>query len=123
VRGGYGERALIVGAGEGGQIVNWLLKRGPLRQAFSVVGMVDDDPAKQGMCVDGCTVLGGGRDLPELAREHDVGVILFTIANISEAARMSLLQFCNLPGVRVVFLNDVLSAIQVRLSGKEKQTG
>lgn len=114
-RGGFGERVLILGAGEGGQIVNWLLRRGKLRQAFSIVGMVDDDPAKQGMKIDGCWVLGGGRDLPDLVRKHDVGVILFAIADLPPETRQSLVRLCQIPNVRLVFLNDILGMFQSQL--------
>jgi lipopolysaccharide/colanic/teichoic acid biosynthesis glycosyltransferase len=117
--GGFGERVLILGAGEGGQIVNWLLHRGSLRQAFSVVGMVDDDPAKQGMRIDGCWVLGGTGDLPDLVRKHDVGVILFTIAKLPEDVRLGLLKLCRISGVRLVFLNDIMITLQGQLSRQE----
>jgi len=116
-RGGFGERVLILGAGEGGQIVNWLLHRGALRQAFKVVGMVDDDPAKQGMRIDRCRVLGVSGDLSELVRKHDVGVILFTISNLPEDARRGLLKLCQIPGVRLVFMSDILGTIQTQLAG------
>ncbi len=109
-KGGFGERVLIVGAGEGGQVVNWLLRRGTLRQAFKVIGMVDDDPAKQGMRIDGCRVLGGTREIPEIVNNTDVGVILFTITNLSNEARNTLLQFCDIPKVRLVMVNDVLQS-------------
>lgn len=120
-RGGLGERVLILGAGDGGQIVNWLLRRGSLRKAFSVVGMVDDDPAKQGMRIDGCTVLGGGRDIPDLVQKHDVGVLLYTINNISPEARRNLLRVCEIPDVRMVYLNDILTMIQSRLTGQKNE--
>ena len=55
-----GERVLIVGVGECGLLANWLLQRSNLAAAFAVIGMVDDDPTKQGMTVDGYRVL----DLP-----------------------------------------------------------
>ena len=119
-KGGFGERVLIVGAGEGGQVVNWLLRRGALRQAFKVIGMVDDDPAKQGMRIDGCRVLGGTREIPEIVSNTDVGVILFTITNLSNEARNTLLKFCDIPNVRLVMVNDVLRAFQNQLAGESE---
>lgn len=113
---GFGERVLILGAGEGGQIAHWLLNRGTLRQAFTVVGMVDDDPAKQGMRVGGSRVLGSIRDLPDLVRVHDVGVILFAISHLPPEAHYRFLQLCYNTGVRVVFMNDILGIVQNRLS-------
>ena len=115
-RGGYGERVLILGAGEGGQIVNWLLRRESLRRSFSVVGMVDDDPAKHGMRIDGCPVLGNTSDLPALVAKHDIGVILFAITNLSPEAQARVLRLCNIPDVRVIFLNDILGTVQSRLA-------
>jgi lipopolysaccharide/colanic/teichoic acid biosynthesis glycosyltransferase len=112
----FGERVLILGAGESGQIVHWLLQRGSLRQVFTVVGMVDDDPAKQGMRVDGCWVLGGTSDLPDLVRARDIGLILFAITNLTPEERERVLKLCQLPGLRVVFLNDILGTVQSRLS-------
>ncbi|HKN93351.1 MAG TPA: hypothetical protein VJU60_03375, partial [Thermoleophilaceae bacterium] len=48
---------LVVGAGNGGQLVASELRRNPeLRQV--VIGFVDDDPRKQGMRVAGIKVLG-----------------------------------------------------------------
>jgi lipopolysaccharide/colanic/teichoic acid biosynthesis glycosyltransferase len=117
-RGGFGERVLILGAGESGQIVHWLLRRGNLRQLFNVIGMVDDDPAKQGMRIDGCWVLGGSRDLPALVRKYDVGVILFTITNISPSDRTQLLSLCKIPQARVIFLSDILETFQSQLIGR-----
>ena len=65
---GAGERVLIVGAGEGGEFAAWLLRRTDFRGLYSVVGIVDDDPAKQGMRFDGHNVLGTTADIPELVK-------------------------------------------------------
>ena len=115
-RGGIGERVLILGAGEGGQIVNWLLRRESMRRSFSVVGMVDDDPVKHGMRIDGCPVLGNTSDLPALVAKHDIGVILFAITNLPPEAQARVLRLCDIPDVRVVFLNDILGTVQSRLA-------
>lgn len=115
-RGGVGERVLILGAGEGGQIVNWLLRREALRTTFTIIGMVDDDPAKQGMRLDGCTVLGNTSDIPSLVKKHDVGVILFAITNLTPEACRRALRLCESAGAPVVFLNDILGTVQGRLS-------
>jgi lipopolysaccharide/colanic/teichoic acid biosynthesis glycosyltransferase len=113
---GFGERVLILGAGEGGQIVHWLLNRGSLRQAFTVVGMADDDPSKQGLRIDGCRVLGSASDLPLLVRDYDIGLILFAISNLTPEAHDRVFKLCHATGVRVVFLNDILGTVQSRLA-------
>jgi hypothetical protein len=113
---GFGERVLILGAGQGGEIAAWLLRRGSLKRAFNLVGMVDDDPAKQGMRVDGCQILGSSGDIPDLIRRHDVGVLLCAIQNLHETARESILHLCRTSGVRAVFLSNILGEIQGHLA-------
>ncbi|RJP52188.1 MAG: hypothetical protein C4586_03330 [Anaerolineaceae bacterium] len=113
----FGERVLILGAGEGGEIVHWLLRHGSFRQVFTVVGMVDDDPAKRGMRVNHCWVLGSSSELPDLIRKHDIGVVLFAIANISQATRNRMVKLCQQAGVRMINLSDILAAIQNQLAG------
>jgi lipopolysaccharide/colanic/teichoic acid biosynthesis glycosyltransferase len=119
-KGGFGERVLILGAGEAGQIANWLMRREALRKAFKVVGMVDDDPSKQGMRIDGCRVLGGTHAISELVKKHDVGVILFAITKLPAEALASLIKFCDIPNVQLVMINDILQVFQDRLTGKVK---
>jgi FlaA1/EpsC-like NDP-sugar epimerase len=72
---GAGERVLIVGAGEGGSFASWLLRRRDFQRLYTVVGIVDDDPAKQGMRYEGLKVLGTTADIPRLVKSHDIGVI------------------------------------------------
>jgi FlaA1/EpsC-like NDP-sugar epimerase len=112
----FGERVLILGAGEGGQIASRLLQGRGLQPAVSIVGMVDDDPGVQGMSVDGCRVLGGTGDLPALVKKHAVGTVLFAITNIPDESQQQLVELCRIPGVRLVFINDVLNSIQNHLT-------
>ena len=113
-----GERVLILGAGEGGQIASWLLQRGGMQQALSIVGMVDDDPALQGMRVGGCWVLGGTGDVPALVQEYDVGVILISVTNLIPETMQQITRLCTTSGVRLVFINDILNSIQTQLTPK-----
>jgi lipopolysaccharide/colanic/teichoic acid biosynthesis glycosyltransferase len=113
---GFGERVLILGAGEGGEIVTWLMRHGSFRQVFTVIGMVDDDPEKRGMRVNRTWVLGSSSELRDLIRQHDVGVVLFAITNISQEARERMLGICRQSGVRLIQLSDLLGAIQTQLA-------
>ena len=61
-----GERVLIVGAGELGQIVLWLLRKGELVKTLTPVGWIDDNPRIQDMRIDGIRVLGSTATLPEV---------------------------------------------------------
>lgn len=112
----FAERVLIVGAGEGAQIANGLLRQGQLKQAFSIIGMVDDDAAVQGMRLDGCPVLGGIGDLPALVRQHRVSLLLFTITSAPRESQQQWIELCTIPGVRLVFLNDLINSVQTHLA-------
>lgn len=103
-----GERLLIIGAGNNSQFATWLLTHSHLSRAFSIVGMVDDDPRKQGMYFDGYPVLGSTRDLPAIIQRHKIGLALFTISNISEHERHRILRLCNTASVQVVIFPDVI---------------
>src|SRR5690606_37070049 len=85
MRGGataVGERVLIVGAGEVGSLATYLLRKAELGQVYSIIGMVDDAPRKQGTRISGIQVLGRTDEIPELVSLHDVGLIIYAIENI-----------------------------------------
>jgi len=106
-----GERVLVVGAGSNAQLISWLFSRSEYARLFSIVGMVDDDPRIQGMYIDGYPVLGVTADIPRLIRQHDIGLVLYTIANIVEEDRQRILSVCLSTQVPVVPLPDVLSEL------------
>lgn len=109
--GGMGERVLIVGAGVNSQFATWLLTHSDLSRAFSIVGMVDDDPRKQRMYYDGYPVLGSSRDLPELIQQNNIGLVLFTISNINEDERQRILHLCQGTEARVVIFPEVIEEL------------
>ncbi len=112
----FGERVLIIGSGEGCQVATWMLKRGIFGYAFTIVGIVDDeDPRRIGMKIDGNWVLGTLKEVPDLVRRHDVGVIISTIPCRDLRAKNQVLDICCESDARVVFLGDLLSGIYEKL--------
>jgi len=111
-----GERILVVGAGECGLLATWPLRRSKLSSAFSVIGMVDDDPTKEGMTIDRYRVLGLTRRIPEIVKQRDVGVILFAIESIHADEQARILQLCRQTPARVVLIPDLLALLRERLS-------
>lgn len=112
-----GERVLIVGAGEAGELAAHLLRTGSLTDAFAVVGMVDDAPRKQDVRISGCRVLGRTADIPRLVHLHDVGLILFAIENIGPAERLRILNLCRAARAQTVIVPDLLAAFRAQLPG------
>lgn len=119
LRGGssaVGERVLIVGAGEVSQLAVYLLRKAELGQVYSIIGMVDDAPRKQGARIGGVRVLGRTEEIPQLVSLHDVGLILYAIENIRRPQRERILQLCRQTGVQTVVLPDVLETLRNQLT-------
>jgi lipopolysaccharide/colanic/teichoic acid biosynthesis glycosyltransferase len=114
--GQLGERILIVGAGECALLATWLLRRSRLSTAFSVVGMVDDDPTKKGMTIDGQRVFGLTRRIPEIVKQQDVGLILFAIETIEPEEHARILSLCRQTSARVIIIPDLLALFRERLN-------
>jgi lipopolysaccharide/colanic/teichoic acid biosynthesis glycosyltransferase len=110
-----GERILIVGAGDCGQLAGWLLQKSNLSSAFIVVGMVDDDPLKHKMRIDGYSVIGSTRDLPMLVERNNIGVILYAITRIDLSEQERILALCRSLPVRLVIIPDLIKILQDHL--------
>ena len=118
---GIGERVLIVGAGECGLLGAWLLQRSNLSSAFSIIGMVDDDPHKEGLTIDGYHVFGLTHRIPELVQQKDIGVILFAIEKIQSSEQARILDLCHQTKARVVLIPDLLAIFRERLIVPDKK--
>jgi FlaA1/EpsC-like NDP-sugar epimerase len=111
-RHGLGERLMIVGAGELGEFGGWLVRKGNLMRAFQIIGIVDDDPRKQGMRIDGIKVIGTTQDAERLVAEHDIGVIFFAISNIAAADRERIIRTLERTSARLVFIPNVVEMMR-----------
>lgn len=105
------ERVLIIGAGDNGELAIWLFNRHHLASSFNVVGIVDDDPRKRGMRINGVPVLGSTVDLEDIVAKNDIGVIVYTIYNISPKDRYRLIRQCGRTPARLVILPDVMTQL------------
>lgn len=113
------ERVLIVGGGEAGQLMSWLLRNGNNSGAFHLIGFIDDDLYKQGTRIQGINVLGRREDIPKLVAQHDVGVIAFAIHNITPRERAALLGICASTTAQLVVMPDVAGLLNVLINTKK----
>ena len=91
-------RTLIYGAGDAG--VNVLREiRQNASLPYTVVGLLDDDPAKLGASMHGVKVMGSGADLTAVARKHGVQTVLVAIPSASGQQMTAILQQCHAAGV------------------------
>lgn len=103
-------RALIVGAGDAGEILARELDRST-GSRYAVVCFVDDDVKKKGKRIRGIEVLGNLDDLPDLCRGKHVEEILIAMPSVTGPERRRILERCRESGVpfkTVPALDDLL---------------
>ena len=114
LRGGsiaIGERVLVVGAGDLGEMAVWLLDRSTFHDAFGIVGIVDDDVKKHGFRLNSYLVLGDTEEIPALVEKYDIGLILFAISNVSPKRRNQLLTLCQSTQAKTLEIPDLVRVL------------
>lgn len=108
---GLTRRSLIVGAGDGGEMLIREIERN-VALNYDVVGFVDDDQKKHGRRVHGIEVLGTVEELPDLCQEFKIEEILIAIPSASEDQHQRIVSRClatRLGFKTVPGLSDLLS--------------
>jgi FlaA1/EpsC-like NDP-sugar epimerase len=85
--------ALIIGAGSAGNAIAQELKNNE-RLGYSLIGFVDDDPAKRGERIHGIKVLGKTTDLPRIIGKYDVSQILIAIPSATGKQMQQIIDTC-----------------------------
>ena len=107
-------RLLVFGAGEGAVRVVPALLRDP-SSTYLPIGLLDDDPGKRKLRINGVPVLGGRQQLVEAARSTEADTLLIAIptagpelvTELSELARVAGLAVKVLPPVWELFEGNV----------------
>ena len=76
---------IVFGAGEAGSMLVWRLKREP-HSAYRPVAILDDDPAKRRLRIQGIQVLGDRSRMAEVAASTGATVLVIAIARASGTA-------------------------------------
>jgi len=90
---GEGQKVLIYGAGDGGEMVLRELNNNP-EWNYTAVGFIDDDPQKVNKVIHGLKVFSGNGKLDELCREKDVAEILISVRKITPEHLKKLRETC-----------------------------
>jgi UDP-GlcNAc:undecaprenyl-phosphate GlcNAc-1-phosphate transferase len=90
-------RALIYGAGDGGELLLRELQNNH-RLGLYPVGFVDDDPQKRGRLIHGVRVLGPGEELPRILAEEQVDEVLVSTEKVDDTRRAWVAKVCNEAG-------------------------
>ncbi len=106
-----GREVLIVGAGEGGQMVaREMLKNPELGEA--PIGFVDDDPRKSGMRQVGLKVLGTTEDLPRILEDAEPDEVIIAIPSAPGTLRQRVVTACRERGIAVRTLPTVFEMLR-----------
>ena len=95
---GEGTRTLIYGAGSAGLQLLWEIRQNQALMC-NVIGLVDDDPSKIGLTLDGKRVLGSGEALISLARKHAIKRVLIAIPSATGPQMVRILRLASEAGV------------------------
>lgn len=99
-------RVMVVGGGAAGAILINEIKNSP-QYRLKVVGIVDDDPAKQKMILQGVPILGSTKSIEYLAREYEVDEIIIAMPSVSGEETRPILEQCYKTKARVRILPGV----------------
>jgi FlaA1/EpsC-like NDP-sugar epimerase len=103
-------RALIVGAGDAGEMLIREIDRS-LTLNYEVVGFMDDDPRKQGRRIHGIEVVGTFEKLPEICQARAIQELLLAIPSATAEQKRRIIKWCRASGVAfktVPALNELL---------------
>ena len=104
------EPVLIIGAGDGGELIIRELKKNH-RSVYSVVGLVDDKPSKQGKLIHQVPILGTIDDIPEISEKYNIKTVIIAIPSASGNLIRRIMSRCESAGLHSKItpnLSDVL---------------
>src|SRR3954449_8322062 len=105
-----GREVLIVGAGNGGQLVAAELRRNPELGGMPI-GYVDDDPLKRGSRVAGLKVEGSTDELPRILDGAEPDEVIIAIPSAPGELRQRIVTACRTRGIPVRTLPTVFELL------------
>jgi len=105
-----GDRVLVIGAGDAGEMIVRELKKSPELNQWPV-GIIDDDPGKRGMRLHGVPVLGNTDEIRAIAARYSVDQVLLAIPSATGAQMRRIVARCREIGAEfktVPALKDII---------------
>lgn len=94
-----GPRTLVIGAGQGAERFLREHLHGSQRASMTVIGLLDDSVAMQGVSLHGVRVLGPIERLPEIARQQEAELLVIAIPSATGEQMRRILTLCGSTGV------------------------
>lgn len=112
------ESVVVFGAGDGGRQLIQQLRRSEVSQ-FNPVALLDDDPAKRHLVVDGVRVRGSRENLSEVAYRYNAGTLLIAVPSLPSDELMDIRNRAELAGLHVLVLPPLDSMMKDRVAVNE----
>ncbi len=104
------KRVMIVGAGSAGtMIINEMLSRRELK--YNPVVLIDDDRYKRGKRISGVKVEGNRYDIPQLAKEKEIDVIIIAIPTLEPKDKNDIIEICTKARCKVQIIPGIYEII------------
>jgi UDP-GlcNAc:undecaprenyl-phosphate GlcNAc-1-phosphate transferase len=107
IRGKQGVPVLIVGAGDGGELLLRELKNNP-SYPFQPVGFIDDDPGKKGQVIHGIKVLGNRQDLDSLITKCHAERIFISILSATKNDFQDVYEICKTHSIECTHIQPII---------------
>ena len=111
-----GEPVLILGAGEAGAR---LTKELAHSRKWRIVGLLDDDPVKQGRLLRNIRVLGPIGELPMWTKRFGVRTVIFALPAAAHVVRRRVAELCAASGVEALTVPSYDDLISGRLAADD----
>ncbi|NLG40960.1 MAG: hypothetical protein GX544_04590, partial [Chloroflexi bacterium] len=108
------KRALIIGAGRAGSALAQIVtEQDP--PPFTLVGLIDDDPAKKGTFIEGFPVLGSHKDLKEIVEENHITDMILAISNEMSPGMFQKILTAQEKGMNMATMQDTYESLTNRV--------
>lgn len=108
------KRALIIGAGRAGSALAQIVaEQDPA--PFTLVGLIDDDPAKKGTLVEGYPVLGNHKDIRDIVEAHHITDMILAISNAMSPAMFQKILTAQEKGMNMATMQETFESLTNRV--------
>ncbi|MGM0549124.1 MAG: polysaccharide biosynthesis protein [Bacillota bacterium] len=104
-------RVLIIGAGDAAEMIIREMQKHP-EIGKRIIGLVDDDPAKQALEIHGYKVLGKTKKIPQLIEEYDVDEVIIAIPSAEGKTIKRFYELSNKKNVKVEIVPGVYEILK-----------
>lgn len=109
------KNAMIIGAGDAGQVIIKELRNSLVSHAFPYC-VIDDDKSKWGHFIEGVLVVGGRDCIIEYARKYRIDQIMFAIPTATNEEKRDILNLCKETGCELRTLPGVYQLVNGQVS-------